>query len=141
MILDCTPRQRTRRRRARLRRERCFFVTHTPQGGFSCRFAAIHLLSRQKTIKIISRLRARNFFGLYGVVQKILVKVRSGERAFSFFRRAAAGKGKFRSPRGGADYCYLPPDRCAGHQNTKSGLGRFFHICAYILILYVCGGG
>ena len=29
-----------------------FFGTRTPQGGFSCRFAAIHLLSRQKTIKI-----------------------------------------------------------------------------------------
>ena len=26
-----------------------FFTTRTPQGGFSCRFAAIHLLSRQKT--------------------------------------------------------------------------------------------
>jgi hypothetical protein len=26
-----------------------FFLTRTPQGGFSCRFAAIHLLSRQKT--------------------------------------------------------------------------------------------
>jgi len=103
-----------------LRRERCFFVTHTPQGGFSCRFAAIHLLSRQKTIKIISRLRMRNFFGLYGVVQKILAKVRSYERAFSFFRRAAAGKGKFRSPRGGADYCYLPPDRCAGLKSQKA---------------------
>jgi len=73
-----------------LRRERCFFATHTPQGGFSCRFAAIHLLSRQKTIKIIARLRARNFLGLYGVVQKILAKVRSGERAFLFF---SAGRG------------------------------------------------
>jgi hypothetical protein len=72
-----------------LRRERCFFVTHTPQGGFSCRFAAIHLLSRQKTIKIIARLRARNFLGLYGVVQKILAKVRSYERAFLF----SAGRG------------------------------------------------
>ncbi len=29
-----------------------FFGTRTPQGGFSCRFAAIHLLSRQKTIEI-----------------------------------------------------------------------------------------
>jgi len=103
-----------------LRRERCFFVTHTPQGGFSCRFAAIHLLPRQKTIKIIARLRARNFFGLYGVVQKILAKVRSYERAFSFFRRAAAGKGKFRSPRGGAEHYFLPPDRCAGLKSQKA---------------------
>ena len=54
-----------------------------------------------KQIKIISRLRARNFFGLYGVVQKILAKVRSYERAFSFFRRAAAGKGEF-APRAAA---------------------------------------
>ena len=77
------------------------------------------------------------FLGLYGVVQKILAKVRSYERAFSFFRRAAAGKGKFRSPRGGAEHYFLPPDRCAGHQNTKSGLGRFFHIRAYILYMYV----
>jgi len=72
-------------------------------------------------------------------VQKILAKVRSGERAFSYFRRAAAGKGEFRSPRGGAEHYFLPPDRCAGLKITKSGLGRFFHICAYIL--YVCGGG
>jgi len=69
-------------------------------------------------------------------VQKILAKVRSGERAFSFFRRAAAGKGEFRSPRGGAEHYFLPPDRRAGLKITKSGLGRFFHICAYIL--YVC---
>jgi hypothetical protein len=84
-----------------LRRERCFFVTHTPQGGFSCRFAAIHLLSRQKTIKIIARLRARNFFGLHGVVQKILAKVRSGERAFLFFGGPRLEKGNF-APRAAA---------------------------------------
>jgi len=29
-----------------------FFPTRAPQGGFSCRFAAIHLLSSEKTIKI-----------------------------------------------------------------------------------------
>ena len=29
-----------------------FFSTRAPQGGFSCRFAAIHLLSSEKTIKI-----------------------------------------------------------------------------------------
>ena len=29
-----------------------FFGTRTPQGGFSCRFAAIHLLSSEKTIRI-----------------------------------------------------------------------------------------
>ena len=29
-----------------------FFGTRTPQGGFSCRFAAIHLLSSEKTIWI-----------------------------------------------------------------------------------------
>jgi hypothetical protein len=84
-----------------LRRERCFFVTHTPQGGFSCRFAAIHLLSRQKTIKIIACLRARNFLGLYGVVQKILAKVRSGERAFFFFGGPRLEKGNF-APRAAA---------------------------------------
>ena len=27
------------------------FATRTPQSGISCRFAAIHLLSRQKTIE------------------------------------------------------------------------------------------
>jgi len=84
-----------------LRRERRFFVTHTPQGGFSCRFAAIHLLSRQKTIKIIARLRARNFWGLYGVVQKISAKVRSGERAFLFFGGPRLEKGNF-APRAAA---------------------------------------
>jgi len=30
-----------------------FFLTRTPQGGFSCRFAAIHLLSSEKTNKIV----------------------------------------------------------------------------------------
>ena len=55
---NCRPLQRTRRRRARLRRERCFFVTHTPQGGVSCRFAAIHLLSPQKRLKFFLCLRA-----------------------------------------------------------------------------------
>ncbi|MCC2173342.1 hypothetical protein LKD38_06690 [Oscillospiraceae bacterium CLA-AA-H269] len=35
------------------------FLTRTPQGDFSCRAAAIHLLSSEITIKIISRLRTR----------------------------------------------------------------------------------
>ena len=37
---------------------RSVFLTHTPQGGFSCRFAAIHLLSSEKTIKAICRREA-----------------------------------------------------------------------------------
>ena len=46
---------------------RSVFLTHTPQGGFSCRFAAIHLLSSEKTIKIICRLRAANAAGRAGL--------------------------------------------------------------------------
>ena len=51
-----------------------FFLTRTPQGGFSCRFAAIHLLSSGKTIKIYLR-RARRkvcdaFFSMYSQYKK-----------------------------------------------------------------------
>ena len=54
-----------------------------------------------KTIKIIACLRARNFLGVYGVVQKILAKVRSGERAFLFFGGPRLEKGNF-APRAAA---------------------------------------
>jgi ABC-type polar amino acid transport system ATPase subunit len=37
---------------------RSVFSTHTPQGGISCRFAAIHLLSPQKRLKFFLCLRA-----------------------------------------------------------------------------------
>ena len=57
-------------------------------------------------------------------VCKKLAKVRSGERAFPF-RRSAAGKRKFRSPRGSAS-----------RRNTKSGLGRFFHIYLHIICMW-----
>jgi len=51
-----------------------FFLTRTPQGGLSCRFAAIHLLSSGKTIKIYLR-RARRkvcdaFFSMYSQYKK-----------------------------------------------------------------------
>jgi len=72
-----------------LRRERCFFATHTPQGGFSCRFAAIHLLSRQKTIKIIARLRARIFLGCTELCKKYWRKS-AQVSGLSFF---SAGRG------------------------------------------------
>jgi len=42
-----------------------------------------------------------NFFGLYGVVQKISAKVRSGERAFLFFGGPRLEKGNF-APRAAA---------------------------------------
>jgi len=42
-----------------------------------------------------------NFFGLHGVVQKILAKVRSGERAFLFFGGPRLEKGNF-APRAAA---------------------------------------
>ena len=35
-----------------------FFLTRTSQDGFSCRFAAIHLLSSEKTIEIVCRREA-----------------------------------------------------------------------------------
>ena len=39
---------------------RSVFSTHTPQGGISCRFAAIHLLSPQKRLRFFLCLRAQN---------------------------------------------------------------------------------
>ena len=137
MILDCTPRQRTRRRRARLRRERRFLSRTRPRAASLAALRQFTFCRDKKRSRSLRACGREIFLGCTGLCKKYWRKS-AQVSGLSFFRRAAAGKGKFRSPRGGADYWYLPPDRCAGHQNTKSGLGRFFHICAYIL--YVCGG-